>query len=426
MALSHRLEPAPCGCDSQPASGELLSVDLAVERGLRLARPVAESENVALEAATGRVLAEPLHAAEPQPPFDNSAMDGYALTLSALSGEGPWRVPVTGRVAAGDSGIGIDISGAVRILTGAPVPSGLDAVVMQEQVEAKEGAIVLRRKPAKGENVRRRGEDIGVGQLLLAPGDRLTPGRLAVAASLGAARLAVRRKVRVAIFSTGSELRQPGEPLASGQIYNSNRYLLRALLSRPQIETIDMGARADRPEALAAALAEAARTADVVITTGGVSVGDEDHMPRLVREHGEGRLHVLNVAMKPGKPLTLGEIGEALYIGLPGNPVAAHVTFRLIARPLIDRIAGLQPAPALEVAAVSGFRRRRRAARCEYLPVRVTGRDAAGLPIVEMLGRGSSAALAPIAMADGLAAVEPGTGTLEAGERVRFLPSLEG
>jgi molybdopterin molybdotransferase len=223
------------------------------------------------------------------------------------------------------------------------------------------------------------------------------------------------------MFSTGSELRQPGEPLAPGQIYNSNRFTLAGMLDRPWIDLIDLGAVPDNPETLAATLARAAAEADVVITTGGVSVGDEDHMPRLVREAG-GDIHAMKIAIKPGKPLTLGRLGDALYLGLPGNPVAVFVTMAVVGGPILCRRAGLDHLPPTPTAAVAAFGWRRHPGRREYLAARLAGVTDEGLPLIEAMPRTNSARIAQLVSAEGFAVIEPEAKEILPGARIAWLP----
>jgi molybdopterin molybdotransferase len=384
------------------ASGAV-SVDAARLRALAAVRPVAETEVLTLAAAHRRVSADVGTARIDLPPFDNSAMDGYALRLADLAGDGPWVLPVTGRIAAGETRSAVLPAGAaMRIFTGAPIPAGADAVVIQEAVIRSGDSVALSARPAAGANIRRRGEDCAQGRVPLAHGLVLTAPRLALLAATGIGRVSALRPLRVALFSTGNELREPGDLLAHGQIYNSNRVMLRALMAEPWITLDDLGILPDDPQAIRATIRRAAATADAIISSGGVSVGEEDHILDALRREA-ATIDVLKVAIRPGKPLTVGRVGRALYVGLPGNPYAAAITFTQIARPALRRMAGITEEADLWLPAVSGFQYDRRAGRTEYVPVTWHHRDSLGRPVLERLGRGASASLSPIAAARGIA-----------------------
>ncbi|CAM5325794.1 molybdopterin molybdotransferase [Aquamicrobium terrae] len=419
MAVAPLAVPLEASC-SVGAAGEILPVDVAAAKAIAAARPVVEVERVALLEARGRIAARPVGSPMRLPPFDNSAMDGYAVRRADLSGDGPWRLPVQGLVKAGDAASAPEGKCAVRIFTGAPVPEGFDAVVMQERCEVRGGGVVIGCMPRPGENVRRAGEDVGSGSRLVDSGDVLTPQRLALLAGAGIAEVEVYRKVRVSVVSTGNELREPGETLAPGQIYNSNRTFLRSsLASLPWVEALDFGIVADNREALLQTFAEAVDRSDVIVTTGGVSAGEEDHVAAVLRDSG-AELEVLKVAMRPGKPLKVGLIGGALVAALPGNPNAALVTFRQIALPAIRTAGGLRQVRPEWQAARSGFAYGKLLGRTEFVPVRIVSQDADGLPVLEMLGRGSSASLSALAFADGIAILPPDVEAVEPGTPLRF------
>ena len=331
-----------CSVDEGTGTRELISLAVAVEQSLALASPVNISEVVGLEDAIGRVLAEDLVAPFPLPPFDNSAMDGYALRGKDLSGTGPWRLCVTGRVAAGDNA---EESGQVgpgeafRIFTGAAIPRGADVVIMQEHVRLIDKIIEFDSPVDTGSCIRREGEDAAQGSLLLRAGTLIGAREIGAIASVGRARIPVFRKVRIALFCTGSELRQPGEDIAPGQIYNSNRFIMIAALRQPWIDLIDLGAINDDPVQLRNALTDIASDVDMIVTTGGVSVGEEDHMVSQLQEAG-GRIEVMKIAMKPGKPLSIGLLKDAVFVGLPGNPVAAFTTWKIIGNRIAEKLAG--------------------------------------------------------------------------------------
>jgi molybdopterin molybdotransferase len=423
MSTLARIDSDPCGCDLPSATqGRLIAVDVALARGLSLARPVLENEALPLSESIGRVLAEPARAPISLPPFDNAAMDGYAVRLAALSGVGPWHLPVAGRMAAGQADAPYIPEGAtLRILTGARVPADFDAVVMQEHAARDGDTIRLDSRPAPGLNIRRRGEDIAAGGAILPAGVEIGARQAAALAAIGLATVPVRRRLRVALFCTGSELRQPGEPLEPGQIWNANRYTLLGALAKPWIETTDLGAVPDDPATLTATLKEAASAADLVISTGGVSVGDEDHMPRIFREAG-GAIHAMRIAMKPGKPLALGTMGDALYLGLPGNPVSAFVTWTVIGARIAAKIAGIGHHAPRRLTVRAGFALERRPGRCEFRPARIEGYDAHGAQVIELLSPSFSHRVALLAQADGLALLPAETDRIREGDILEFLP----
>jgi len=414
-------EAASCGCDDPEITAKLIPVNIALMRGLELAQAVAETELLPLEAALGRVLAEPATTPQPLPSFDNSAMDGYAVRLSDLTGDGPWQLPVYGRIAAGDAGDLVAPKGQVlRILTGAPVPADIDAVIMQEHVTRAHDTITITKRPTQGLNIRLLGEDLAEGAEILPAGVEIGSREACALAATGAGQVLVHRKLKVAIFCTGSELKAPGEVLAPGQIWNSNRFMLLSALDRPWIELRDLGTVPDNPDDLIAALENAAVNADMVISTGGVSVGDEDHMPRLFREAG-GDIHAMRVAMKPGKPVAIGKMDEALYIGLPGNPVSAFVTWHIIGAQILAKRAGLSNTEVATSIVSAGFDVTRRPGRKEYRPAQIVGRDANGIEIVEVMSPSYSARVALLSSADGLVLIPAEAETITRGEPLDFI-----
>lgn len=407
-------------CDAGAASA-LLSWQDAQAIGLGLAHPVSGMDHVPLATATGRVTADATRSPVPLPPFDNSAMDGFALRTADLIGPPPWSLPVAGRVAAGEAGMPLPPGTCLRILTGAAVPEGADCIVMQEHVTRLDDTILLETRPAPGLNIRRQAEDLPKGGVVLPKGRVIGPREAAVLAASGWARIPVHRRVRVALFCSGSELRDPGDPLAPGQIWNSNRYLLAAALASPWIDLHDMGAVPDNPAELAATLVAAAQNADMVISTGGMADGDEDHMPRLLRDAG-GQVDALRVAIKPGKPVGLGRLGDALYVGLPGNPVAAFVTWTCLGAPILRALAGFaEPGLTFDRVRLSDGLDRR-PGRSEFRPAQLLGPGADGLDRVRLMAASFSARIALLAQADGLALIPAEATTLPEGALIDFLP----
>lgn len=396
----------------------LTPVDLAIGKGLTLRQPMTV-ETVDLQHASGRVLARRLTAQAPQPCFDYSAMDGYALNVEGMSG--PLRLRLIGRITASRTKeeITLKAHSAIRILTGAPIPPGANAVIAQEDVRREGDIVILSRIPRRGENIRLRGEDVQTGDTLIESGSLMEPRAMGVAASAGIARIELFRKLRVAIFSTGSELRQPGEDLAPGEIYNSNRYILRGLLDKPWIDLIDLGTCHDEPKALCARMRDAAAQADVVITTGGVSVGDEDHMADVVRRC-NGTIAVTRVAIKPGKPLTLGHVEKAAYIGLPGNPGAVYTTFHAVVDSLLRAWSGLKQRAEPVRPVIADFTWTCRIGRSTYLPAVIKGYNANGVPLVDLLPKANSGKLFLLSKAEGFAVLGPDCEGVKPGDRVEW------
>lgn len=355
-----------------------LSVEQAAARAAGSVGPVVEIETVPLAQLDGRVLAADLIAPRDLPPFANAAVDGYAVRAGDLDPRQPSRLRLQGRVIAGDRAPAPHQPGsAVRIFTGAPIPDGCDTVFMQEDVGVEDGWVVLPPGLKPGANLRPAGEDVAAGGLALPAGRRLRPQDVALAAALGFAGLPVRRALRVAVFSTGNELVAPGTDLPPGAQYDSNRFMLVALLRRLGVWVDDFGVLRDAPDAVRAALRDAAAGHDLIVTSGGVSAGEEDHVRGAVLA--EGALRFWRLAIKPGRPVAMGHVGGTPFIGLPGNPVAVFVTFVRVARPLIDALAGAAPHVPPPILVTADFSLRKKPGRREYVRVRLRPGPTGGL-----------------------------------------------
>ena len=316
----------------------MLNVDDALRKLGDLTSPVLDTEVIPLTESKGRVVASAVDAPMDLPPFDASAMDGYALHANDLNQDG--ELAVVGESRAGHvCQDPVEPGTAIRIFTGAPIPRGTSAVVIQEDVERHGDQIRFRASLEIGENIRSRGHDIAKTQLLAKGGDRLDAYKISWLAACGVTNVTAVRRIRVALFSTGDELIDPGTPLGPGQIYDANRTALRELVSERPVEVLDLGALPDNPQAINRALETAVETADVVVTSGGVSVGDADYVKDVVAQ--AGSLDFWKIALKPGKPLAVGRVGKALFFGLPGNPVSTIITYLLFVAPTIDRLCGM-------------------------------------------------------------------------------------
>ncbi|WP_270937173.1 molybdopterin molybdotransferase MoeA [Falsiroseomonas oryzae] len=406
--------------------GKLLAVEQAAALIAERVPSPDGSEPVALRAALGRVLAEDLRAPVALPPFFNSAVDGYAFRHADLAPQGETRLRLAGRLQAGAAAAPIAPGTAIRIFTGAPMPDGADTVMMQEDAQEEGGAVILPPGLKRGANCRPAGEDVALGEVALAEGRRLGPAEIGLAAALGCASLNVRRRVRVGVFSTGDELAEPGAQLGGAKTYDSNRFTLMALLAGLPAEAVDLGILPDDRDATARALREAAAAHDLLLTSGGVSTGEADHVKAAI-EAG-GRLVFWRLAVKPGRPAAMGVIrpegGSAdagtPVVGLPGNPVAAVVTFLHLARPLVLRLAGATAETLPRFAAEAAFAYRKKAGRREY--VRVSLAFGEGLPVARKYPREGAGLLTSLTESDAFAELPEEVTQVAPGDRVRVLP----
>ena len=401
----------------------MLTLDEALGRLLAAVRPLpsTDAQTVSTFDALGRTLAREVRAALDVPPADNTSMDGYALRVADVPTAGT-VLPVSQRIPAGVVGTALLPGSAARIFTGAQLPDGADAVVMQEECEARGDSVTVNAVPTPGQWVRRRGEDVMQGDVVLSAGTRLTPQALGLAAAVGAAELSVMRRPQVALFSTGDELVMPGEPLKPGAIYNSNRYTLRALIQALGCDCTDLGIVPDRLDATRAALRCAAEGHDLIVTSGGVSVGEEDHLRPAVQA--EGRIDLWQIAIKPGKPLAFGEVRRAdgtaaFIIGLPGHPVSSFVTFLLLVRPVLLRLLGCPNTAPRNTPMRADFDWPRPDKRREFLRAR---RNAQGG--LDLFANQSSGVLTSAVWADGLID-NPPSQAICAGDVVAFIPFSE-
>ncbi|WP_374440765.1 gephyrin-like molybdotransferase Glp [Stella sp.] len=409
--------------DCFAAGEELLTVAEAARLATARIRAVAEVETVALAAAAGRVLAADLAAGHALPPHDCSAVDGWAVRHADLAPAGDTWLAIGGRAAAGHPlARGHRPGAAARVFTGAVMPAGTDTVLMQEDCRVEDGRVCIPPGIAPGANRRRAGEDVPAGARALRSGQRLRPQDLGMAAAVGRPAVPVRRRLSAALFSTGDELRQPGEPLAAGTVYDSNRFILAALLAGLGVAVDDLGILPDRLDRVRPALAAAAVRHDLIVTSGGMSVGEEDHVRAAVMA--EGRLDFWRLAMRPGRPVALGRIGDAIFVGLPGNPVSMMVAFLTVARPILLARMGASPEAPQAFPVCLGFDYRKKPGRREYLRARLEAAPD-GLPVVRKFPRDGVGVLSSMIESDGLVALAEAATDLPAGTLVDFLPFSE-
>ena len=408
-------------CCSDGHDGPALKLADALARILAEVTPVSETETLAVRSALGRVLGADVVSRIDVPAHTNSAMDGYALIGADLSADAGTRLAVIGTAAAGRPFDGTVAGGqCVRIMTGAPMPSGTDTVVMQERVTRDGDTAIVGAGQKTGQHVRAAGEDIAAGSVALHAGTLLRPAEIGILASIGVSEASVLRRPRVAFFSTGDELTSVGEPLGDGGIYDSNRYTIYGMLTRLGVEVIDMGIVRDDRAAVEQAFAKASAGADAIITSGGVSVGDADYVGEMLQR--TGSVGFWKVAMKPGRPLAFGRIGDALFFGLPGNPISVMATFYQLVQPALQALAGLpDPAPPLTITAVSESALHKKPGRREFQRG-VLSRGDDGRLVVRRTGHQGSGVLSSMSIANCFIVLPEDAGPVSEGDEVTVQP----
>ena len=399
--------------------GPMMSVDEAVAIIAAKVTAAREVESVALTEADGRILAHDISAPLSLPPFTNSAVDGFAVASRDLPQGKEQRFPVAGRVQAGASAPApLKPGHAMRIFTGAPIPEGADTVFMQEDVRLEDGNVVVPAGLGRGANVRPAGEDIPLGHVALKAGRRLRPQDVALAAALGLMKIEARRRIRVAVFSTGNELVSPGEERAAAQLFDSNRFMLMAMLARLRCEVADFGILRDERASLASALKKVAADHDLILTTGGVSTGEEDHLKAGVES--TGSLVLWRMAIKPGRPVAMGIIGGTPLIGLPGNPVASFVTFVHVVRPTVLALSGAAQEPLVPMPVRAAFTYKKKIGRREYVRVSLRKTNDGVLEAIKFPREGAGL-LSSLVDTDGLVELGEAVTQVEPGQTVGFL-----
>ena len=417
----HTRHREACGCDRAEGLSELLSFEDALALCEARVDVLAGVERVALVDAVGRCLAEPVVSQNNSPPFTNSAVDGYAVHTDVLEGDGPWVLPVSARIAAGDGGRPLERGSAARIFTGAPLPAGANAVVMQEDVTVEGQHVQFGRAVRDGENIRHCGEDLAEGEVVLQAGHRMSRRDVGLVAAAGASEVVVRRPVRVALLVTGSEVVDAGQVLGSGQINDVNGPMLQAAMAGPMVEIVARVSLGDSLQYISAAMASLAEQVDLVVTTGGVSVGEEDYLHRAFAQIG-GQHRFAGVAVKPGKPISFGQFPNGAYwLGLPGNPTAAYVGWHVFGRVVVSALQGLNAKPRRSAVALSGALHHK-PGRSELRPAQWAGFDAEGRALVSTASATHSGRVGPLAGADGVLIIPAQTEQMPEGALVEFLP----
>lgn len=425
MTIIRRIETQGCGCDAPEQLTKLLSIDEALVRIAQHAMPVAGADSVPLRQALDRTLAEPVRAAAMSPPFDNAAMDGYAVDTAAFTGDGPWTFSVDSRVPAGAAfSASVGRAQVARIFTGAPVPAGADAVIRQEDACRTAGSVIFQERPTSGVNIRRAGGDMNPGDIIVEAGTRLGPREIAACAAAGAATVQVRRALSVGLLVTGNEVRAPGAARDEADIWDVNTPMLCAVMTSPRIDLVHIEQVPDQRDRLKRSLADLAGRVDLIVTTGGVSVGEEDHVKPALSALG-AELHFSGAAIKPGKPISFGRVGSSYWIGLPGNPLAAFVTWQLFGKALVRNLTGQTGAGTLRRHVVTAEAIRRKPGRCELRPATLIGFDPRGREVAGFEDTTHSGRVGRLPVSDGLIFLPVECDHLPAGALVEFLPFCE-
>ncbi|MDA7430008.1 molybdopterin molybdotransferase MoeA [Primorskyibacter aestuariivivens] len=422
MTIVQKIEPQGCGCDAPEQLSKLISIDAALARIIHHAAPVVGNETMPLMQAVGRVLAAPVLASAMTPPFDNAAMDGYAVATGDFTGDGPWRFAVAARVPAGWSeATPVGSDGVARIFTGAPIPPGADAVIRQEDAQRDGDMVTFAKRPEPGLNIRRAGTDMRPGQVILEAGARLGPREIAACAAAGAGHVELRRKLRVALLVTGDEVRRAGTGRQEAEIWDVNTPMLCAAMVQADMELVNIAQVADTRAALELALSGLAGRVDLIVTTGGVSVGEEDHVKPALAALG-GTLHFSGVAIKPGKPVSFGALGCTHWLGLPGNPLAALLTWQVFGTALVRRLTGQCASGPARRHVVTENAIHRKPGRCELRPATLLGFDDQGREIAGCDSATHSGRVGTLPLADGVLLLPAECDHLPKGALVEFLP----
>ncbi|MCF1710760.1 molybdopterin molybdotransferase MoeA [Tabrizicola sp. J26] len=421
MSIPQPVTRTGCGCEGHDANKKLITIDAALDLIGHSLTIVDGTEDICLGKALGRVLADPVRSGSMSPPFDNAAMDGFAFSSAALRGDGPWILDVAARIQAGQSSaMPLVALQAAQIFTGAKVPEGADVVVMQEEVKRTGKTIRVATRPMPGLNIRRAGSEMAAGVTVLEKGRRLDARAIAACAAAGAGFVTVRRRLRVALLVTGNEIRAAGALRAEAQVWDVNTPMLTGILTQPQIDIVTVEQGIDSRDGLFLQIAELAANADLVITTGGISVGEEDHIKPALLALG-GDIHFSGVAIKPGKPVSFGRIRGAWWLGLPGNPLSAFVTWQLFGTAIVARLTGTKERVARRHV-VTGAAISRKPGRCELRPATRAGFDGQGREVVTFDAETHSGHVCGLSDTDGLILLPADCDVLPEGALVEFLP----